>query len=333
MRVLVTGANGYVGRAVMRDLEAAGHSPVAAIRARERLPRQWQDKAVEVGALGPETDWSAALAGIDAVVHLASPSTPDGLSDEALNHSIVNATTHLADAAARAGARRFVFMSSVKAVGETTPRSGVDETVSPRPGDAYGRAKIAAERALMQAELEVAILRPPPVYGPGSGGNVRRIIDFLRDAPPVLPLGIAGNRRSFIHRDSLSSATLACLERAEAAGRTFFVTDGEALSTGALIRRILDALGRRALLLPIPGPGLALLGATGRRLGGSCAFDDSALRQTLDWKPVVDPRAGMLDAVLNPADPLLAAAGRDAAVLNSRPSTIPATPNPAHDTA
>lgn len=327
MRVLVTGASGYVGRAVLRDLAAAGHTPVAAVRSRDRLPEHWRNSSVQVGELSPDTDWSAALDGIDAVVHLASPTAPEGLSDEALNHSIVNATKRLAKAAARAGVRRFVFMSSVKAVGETTPWAGVDETVVPNPGDAYGRAKIAAERELSEAGMEVAILRPPPVYGPGSGGNLRRIIDFLRSAPPVLPLGIAGNRRSFVHRDSLSSATLACLDRPEAAGRTFFVTDGEALSTGALIRRILDALGRRTLLVPIPGAGLALLGATGRRLGGSCAFDDSALRRTLDWQQVVDPRAGMLEAVRYTTDPLLADAG-DLPVLDSRP-----TVNPAHDIA
>lgn len=316
MKVLVTGASGYIGRAVLRDLEAGGHTPVAAVRAVERLPRRWRDRAVQVADLGPETDWSAALSGVDAVVHLAGPSAPGRLSDGVLTHSIVHATKHLAEAAARAGARRFVFMSSVKAVGETTPWAGIDETAPATPGDAYGRAKIAAERALATVgaagpALEVAILRPPPVYGPGSGGNLRRIIDFLRTAPPVLPLGIAGNRRSYVHRDSLASATLACLERPEAAGRTFFVTDGEALSSGALIRRILDALGRRTLLVPIPGPGLVLFGSTGRRLGGSCAFDDSALRLALDWKPVVDPRAGMLEAVRHTTDPLLTAADGD----------------------
>ena len=307
MKVLVTGASGYVGRAILRDLEAGGHDPVAAVRDPAGLAPRWRDRAVTVGDLGPLTEWSAALAGVEAVIHLSSPSAPGGLSDETLDGSIVNGTKRLAEAAAAAGARRFVFMSSVKAAGETTPFSGIDETAAPAPGDSYGRAKLAAERALADTGLEVVILRPPPVYGPGSGGNLRRIIDFLRRAPAVLPLGISGNRRSFLHRDNLASATLACLERPEAAGRTFFATDGEALSTGALTRRILDALGRRALLLPVPARGLALLGDTGRRLGGSCAFDDTALRRTLGWKPVVDPQAGMLEAVRQTADPLLTA--------------------------
>ena len=309
MRVLVTGASGYVGRAVLRDLEAAGHEPVPAVRDPATLAPRWRDRAVTVGDLGPRTEWSAALEGVEAVIHLSSPSAPGGLSDAVLGDSIVDGTKRLAEAASAAGARRFVFMSSVKATGETTPFSGIDETATPTPGDSYGRAKLAAEQVLAKSDLEVVILRPPPVYGPGSGGNLRRIIDFLRGAPPVLPLGISGNRRSFLHRDNLASATLACLEHPEAAGRTFFATDGEALSTGALTRRILNALGRRALLLPVPARGLALLGDTGRRLGGSCAFDDSTLRHTLGWKPVVDPRAGMLEAVRETADPLLSADG------------------------
>ncbi|WPZ35337.1 NAD-dependent epimerase/dehydratase family protein [Thalassobaculum sp. OXR-137] len=316
MKVLVTGASGYVGRAVLRDLEAAGHGIVAAVRDPARLPPRWRDRAAAVGEISADTDWSAALSGVDAVVHLASPSAPGGLADDILDRIVVAGTKRLAEAAQRAGARRFVFMSSVKAVGETTPFAGVDETVDPAPEDSYGRAKIAAERALQDTALsypglEVAILRPPPVYGPGSGGNVRRIIDFLRGAPPVLPLGILGNRRSFLHRDNLASATLACLEKPEAAGRTFFVTDGEPLSTGALVRRILTALDRRALLLPLPAAGLSRLGATGRRLGASCVFDDTALRRTLDWKPVVDGRAGMLEAVRFAADPLQTAVRGD----------------------
>lgn len=307
MKALVTGASGYVGRAVLRDLDAAGHEVVAAIRDPARLPPHWRDRAVQIDDIGPDTDWSTALRGVEAVIHLAGPNAPAADGVEPLDRVIVSGTQRLAGAATAAGVRRFVFMSSVKAVGDTTPAGGIDETVAPSPGDAYGHAKLAAERLLAETEMEVVILRPPPVYGPGSGGNLRRIIEFLRTAPPVLPLGITGNRRSFLHRDSLAAATLACLERPEAAGRTFFVTDGEAISTGHLTRRILDALGRRALLLPVPALGLRALGAAGRRLGGSAAFDDSAIRATLGWKPVADPRSGMLEAVRHKTDPLLAA--------------------------
>lgn len=312
MRVLVTGAGGYIGRAVLRDLDAAGHTVVAAVRDPSRLPPRWRPRALAVGDLGPETDWTAALSGVDAVVHLAGPTAPDGLAERDLERMVVDGSKRLAESAAATGVRRFVFVSSVKAAADITPISGLDESASPAPADAYGRSKLAAERAVAavaDAGLGVTVLRPAPVYGPGSGGNLRRMIDVLRTAPPVLPLGIAGNRRSFLHRDNLCGAILACLDHPDAAGRTFFVTDGEALSTAELSRRILDAHGRRALLLPVPALGLRALGARGRRLGGSAVYDSTALQRVLGWKPVVDPRAGMVEAVRQTEDPLRAAAG------------------------
>lgn len=313
MKVLVTGASGYIGRAVLRDLEASGHEPVAAVRDPRRLPEHWRGRAVTVLDLGQDTDWSGAIAGVDGVVHLAGPSDPDGISEADLIRTIVNGSKRLAEASVSAGVSRFVLVSSVKAMADTTPVAGVDEKAAPAPTDAYGRAKLAAERAVEAigaegAGMEVAVLRPAPVYGPGSGGNLRRMVDFLRTSPPVLPLGITGNRRSFLHRDSLCAAILACLEHPRAGGRTFCVTDGETLSTADLTRRILEAHGRRALLLPVPAAGLRLLGRAGRRLGASSVFDGSALRDALGWKPVVEPRAGMIEAVRQTVDPLLPAA-------------------------
>lgn len=308
MRTLVTGASGYVGRAVLRELEMRGHRVTPAVRDPRRLPPHWRDRAATVADIGPETDWSAALTGVEAVVHLATPTVPSRDPEGELRRVVVDGTRRLAGAAARAGIRRIVFVSSVKAVGERTPVGGVDETVTATPADAYGRAKLAAEQAVAacgrETGIEAVVLRPTPVYGPGSGGNLRRIIAFLLNAPPVLPLGIHGNRRSFLHRDSLAAAISASLEHPDASGRTFFVADGEPLSTAELTRRILEALGRRALLVPVPAALVALLGASGRRLAESCAFDTSALRATLGWTPVIDPRTGLAEAVRSPTDPL-----------------------------
>ncbi len=171
--------------------------------------------------------------------------------------------------------------------------------------------KLAAEKLVLEGPVEGVVIRSPAIYGRGSAGNIRQMIDLLRTAPPILPLGYSGNRRSFVHRTNLVSALIACVERSQAAGRTFLVTDGAPESTGVLTRRILKALNRRALVLPIPGAVLRRLCAArwgpeaARRLVDSYAFDDTAIRQTLGWTSAIDPDTAMADAVVLGPDPLL----------------------------
>lgn len=314
MKVLLTGASGYVGRAARLALAGAGHEVVAAVRGLDRLPEHRRAGAVAVGAVSADTDWRPALEGVEAVLHLVSP--PLGEADPAARRAeaqrvIVDGTRRLAEQARAAGVHRFVFVSSLKAMGEESGPAPYTEEDAPAPRDAYAEAKLAAERLVLEAAPGPVVVRSPAIYGRASGGNVRQMIELLRRAPAVLPLGYSGNRRSFIHRDNLVSALLRCVEAERAAGRLFLVSDGEPVSTAGLVRRVLRALGRRAVVLPVPGLVLSRLAAArlgpeaARRLVSSYAVDDRAIRAALDWAPPLDADRAMADAVMQGPDPCL----------------------------
>ena len=306
-RVLVTGATGFVGRHVCQALIGAGHEVSAAIRRPDHPDIPAGVTCHVVPDIGPETDWMAALSGIDAVVHLAARVhvTDEDLSDPLFEYCRVNAdgTARLAKAAAGAGVRRFVFVSTVKVMGERTSKRPFVETDTPEPKDAYGLSKWAAEKALLEAAengpLETVILRPPLVYGPGVGGNFLSLLKLCQKAPP-LPLMTVNNRRSFLYVGNLADAVLRCLNPGnEAAGRTYFVRDGEDMSTPALIRHVARALGRPALLFPAPKILIRLAGLlTGkseatRRILESLQIDDEKIRRELGWTPPWDMVQGL----------------------------------------
>lgn len=300
MRVLLTGATGFVGRALVPALLARGHAVRLALR-REGgadFPGGGAIETVAVGELGPDTDWSAALAGIDAVIHLAARVHEVG-EDPAVarrRHETVNraGTERLALAAREAGARRFVFLSTVKVHGEDSGAVTFTEADEPRPAGAYALSKWRAEQALSALAAGGAfgpvILRPPLVYGPGVKANFLSLMKAVDRGWP-LPLGSARNRRSLIYVGNLVSAIVAGLEHPAAAGRTYLVADGAPVSTAELIRGIARALGRPARLLPVPEAALRLAGRLlGRadaieRLLGSLAVDDVRIRRELDWQP------------------------------------------------
>ncbi|CAO3423034.1 UDP-glucose 4-epimerase family protein [Azospirillum doebereinerae] len=305
MRVLVTGANGFVGRALVPLLAGRGHQVRAAIRnAGTAVPNAAE--TVAVGDIGPDTDWTSALDGIDAVVHLAARVhvMRDTASDPLAAFRAVNTegTRRLAESAASAGVRRFVHLSSVKAlVDESQPRP-LDDATTPDPHSPYGVSKLEAERALAdiaaRTGLEVATIRPPLVYGPGVGGNFRSLLKLVASGLP-LPLGALDNRRSLIFVGNLADAAALCLTHPRASGGTFLVQDGQPLSTAELVRAIGAALGRPARLLPVPA-GLMALGArlAGRqavfdRIAGSLTVDDRAIRERLGWRPPHDPASGL----------------------------------------
>ncbi len=303
MRILVTGAGGFVGRTLTRRLAEAGHHPIAASRG----PAPPDVECRIVGELGPGTDWSAALEGVDAVVHLAARAhlMRDPAPDPAAAYHTANVagTRRLAEEAARAGLRRLVFLSTVKVHGEATPPDRPFRDADPAdPRDAYAVSKWQAERALAEVAadpgLEVVVLRPPVVYGPGVKANFERLLR-LCDGPWPLPFGAVDNRRSQIFVDNLADAIRRALEHPAAAGGSFLVGDAEALSTPALIRRLRHGLGRPARLLAVPPTWLRGLGrlpgagAAIDRLIGSLVVDAGGIERALGWRPPVACERGL----------------------------------------
>lgn len=303
--VVVTGASGFVGTALCSQLVQLGWR----VRMALRRPTPDSERAADyrvVGEIGPDTDWAPVLDGAAAVVHLAAHVHVMGAagSDALAIYRRVNAagTERLARAAAAAGVKRLVFLSSIKVNGEATSERPFTETDRPTPVDAYGISKWEAEQVLAQVGretgLEVAVLRPPLVYGPRVKANFLSLVKAIALGWP-LPLASARNRRSLIYVGNLASAIVCCLEHPAAAGRTYLVADGEPISTPDLVRRIARALHRPARLLPVPA-GLLRLGGrlTGRRdaverLLGSLEVDASLIRRELGWTPPFSPDEGL----------------------------------------
>jgi nucleoside-diphosphate-sugar epimerase len=263
MRVVITGPNGFIGHALTRALQVRGIS--------------WQGATREtVGDIGATTCWGVALKDCDHVVHLANLAHVGNMSEVPLRAVNVEGSRRLAEQAAAAGVRRFIYVSSAKAA---------------EADDAYGRTKLAAERALKGiAGLEVVVLRPPLVYGPGVKANFLALMRAVDGGWP-LPLASVRNGRSLVYVGNLVDAIIRCLEAPEAAGRTYFVTDGEPVSTPKLVRALALQLRRPARLFAIPPVLLEAAGAlvgridTVRRLTRSLEVDDSAIRRELGWAP------------------------------------------------
>ncbi len=304
MKVMVSGASGFVGRALCAHLGQHGHVVVAAVR----RPVGLAGESV-VGGIDGATDWTAALADCGAVVHLAARVhvMHDTAHDPLALYRATNteATLNLARQAAQAGVKRFVFVSSVKVNGEGRD-APYRETDPPAPEDDYAISKWEAEQGLQQIArstgLEVVILRPPLVYGPGVKANFRRLLDLVARGWP-LPLGAIVNRRSLLYLGNFVDAIRVCLEHPAAAGQTFLIDDGQPASTPELIRAIAQAMDRPARLLPIPPGFLALAGAllgkraAVERLTGSLWVDSTLIRTRLGWTPPYSMAAGLAATV------------------------------------
>lgn len=321
MKILITGATGFVGSALLRQMMAVDSGSslasglvfrpsfdiVAGVRQpSQRLPASIEQRAV--GDLSSGTNWSEALRGTHAVVHCAArvhvmqDTAEDPLS--AFRAVNVEGTLNLARQAAAAGVGRFVFVSSIKVNGEATAIGRpfrVDD--APAPQDAYGISKHEAEAGLRQlaidSGMEVTIVRPPLVYGRGVGANFRAMMGVVARRLP-LPLGrIEHNRRSMVALGNLVDLLVTCISHPAAANRTFLVSDDEDLSTSQLLRRLGQAMGRPARLLPVPVSwlelGAAVLGrrSVAQRLCGSLQVDISDTKQRLGWVPPLSVEEGL----------------------------------------
>jgi nucleoside-diphosphate-sugar epimerase len=304
--ILVTGATGFIGSALVA--RAVSESlPVRATARRRQTESPRGIERVVVGDMTTEADWRPALRGVDVVVHTAARAhiMRDSAGDPLGEYRRVNVagTLRLARQAADAGASRFVFISSIKVNGEQTA-SGTPFTAddAPAPIDPYGVSKHEAEQGLRgladESQLEVVIIRPVLVYGPGVKANFLAMMRWLKRGIP-LPLGAIHNRRSLVALDNLVDLLMTCIHHRAAANQTFLVSDGEDLSTTALLRRMGAAMGKPARLVPVPETvlraGAAVLGKQdlARRLFGSLQVDILKTRQLLGWVPPISVDEGL----------------------------------------
>lgn len=299
IRVVITGANGFIGSQLTRRLVDEGAYDVVAVVRSAQMHFSTGVKVIEIGKIDSETDWRATLQGADVIVHTAARVH---VLDEDANDPLVefrrvnvSGTLALARQAAQAGIKRFIFISSIGVNGNKSSRPFTVDDM-PNPVEPYAVSKYEAELGLRQlateSSMEIVIIRPPLVYGPKARGNFGRLIKAVSKGVP-LPLGAIHNRRSLVALGNLVDLIVTCIAHPAAASQTFLVSDGEDLSTTELLRRMGAALGKPARLLPVPSwvleVGAAMLGkrALSQRLCGSLQIDISKTRELLNWSPPV----------------------------------------------
>lgn len=310
MKVLVTGATGFIGRKLCERLMNDGHQVLAAYRSAEKMASLPVGiETVQIISIGANTDWSEALVGVDAVVHLAArvhimrETSADPLKEFTTVN--VDATVRLAEQAIKAGVKRFIFMSTIGVNGGSSEKNSFTEADTPAPHNMYSISKKLAEDRLSEmvagTGMELVMLRAPLVYGPGSPGNFRLLLRAVEKKMP-LPLASAHNHKSFIYFGNLIDALATCTTHPKARG-VYLVSDGEDISTPDLIKKLGTMLGKPTRLFPVPIFLIKLVGKIiGKydaidRLVGSLTIDSSKIRRELDWKPPYTMEQGLQKTV------------------------------------
>jgi nucleoside-diphosphate-sugar epimerase len=300
MNIFLTGATGFVGRQIKAAL-LAQTTHCLRVAYRTTTPFQQEDRVsvFRTAGLQRDTHWEAGLSGCEVVIHAAArvhvmkETHADPLSQ--YREINVEGTLNLAHQAAKVGVKRFIFLSSIKVNGEETFNGqcyGPDDQVD--PSDPYALSKLEAERGLIEigehTGMEIVIIRPPLVYGPGVKGNFLRMMTCIKSGLP-LPLGLINNKRSFVSVYNLVDLICLCVDHPNAVNQIFLVSDGEEVSTSLLLKRIAHAMGKSPRLIPVPSWMIAYAGkllrqsAAVQRLCGSLQVDISKTQSLLNWQP------------------------------------------------
>jgi nucleoside-diphosphate-sugar epimerase len=310
---LITGATGFVGSRLANFLstQVPGVDLRLAVRHRPdelQVPSVLPAGSIEVvGDINPRTNWTNALVGVDVVIHLAA--RVHVMNDVALDpleeyrYANTLATIHLAQEAAKAGVKRFIYLSSIKVNGEeTSPGQSYSEDSTPAPIDPYGvskwEAELGLEKVCAQTGMQFVIIRPPLIYGPGVKANFQKLMGLVAKGLP-LPLGTVHNQRSMLALDNLVSFIAEATTNPLAANQRFLLSDGQDVSTTQLLKLLAKGMGKSIWLLPVPvfilRAAAQVLGATAAadRLLGSLQIDSSKARQLLQWQPPLSAEEGI----------------------------------------
>lgn len=306
MRVLLTGATGFVGSRLFVRLSANDRYDLR-IATRKPFAQAFDSiQAVEVREIGPNTEWDQGIQDVQVVIHVAARAhvMRESVADPLLEYRYVNTagTLNLARQASAAGVRRFIFISSIGVNGAETSLKPFNESSEPQPHSSYAQSKWEAEEGLRnlakEEGMDVVIIRPPLVYGPRAPGNFGRMSSIVARGVP-LPLGGIHNKRSFVALDNLVDLIITCIDHSSAANQTFMVSDGEDLSTTELLQRMAMALGKPVQLYTVPTcilkVGAIMIGKRYmlQQLLGSLQIDISKARSLLGWQPPLSVDEGL----------------------------------------